>query len=67
MISTVSYINWGTSTDTPVTGDFDSDGKSDVAVYRGGVWYILNSATNSLTARQFGTTNDTALAGAFNQ
>jgi hypothetical protein len=36
---------WGIPTDTPVAGDFDGDGKRDLAVYRSstGMWYILGS------------------------
>jgi hypothetical protein len=48
------------SSDFVVPGDYDADGKSDFAVWRGespssnGVWYILQSATGSLRAEQFG-------------
>jgi hypothetical protein len=29
-----TWINWGTSTDLPVTGDWDGDGTTEVGVYR---------------------------------
>jgi hypothetical protein len=44
--------------------DFDGDGVSDYAVYRPseGVWYILQSSTNSMRAEIFGIAADTPVA-----
>jgi hypothetical protein len=41
-------VSWGLSTDEPITGDFDGDGRTDMAVVRvsGGVvhWHIRQSS-----------------------
>jgi Carboxypeptidase regulatory-like domain/FG-GAP-like repeat len=47
-----------------MTNDFDGDGISDYAVYRPsqGVWYILESTTNSMRAEIFGIASDVPVA-----
>ncbi len=37
--------------------DFDGDGRSDISVYRNGIWYLQQS-TNGFAAAQFGLAND---------
>jgi hypothetical protein len=54
---------WGIATDTLVPEDYDGDNKTDIAVWREGaptvaVFYILQSATNTLRAELFGQTGD---------
>jgi hypothetical protein len=41
-----------------VSGDFDGDGKYDLAIYRGGVWWVLRSLTGTAIAVPWGTTGD---------
>lgn len=50
----VSYIHWGLGYDSIVPQDYDGDGKTDLAVYRGGWWYIRNSSNGQLYAEKFG-------------
>lgn|GEM_PF-5371970 len=47
--------------------DFDFDGRTDVAVFRPstGVFYILQSESNTLRAEQFGQSGDIPVAAAF--
>ncbi len=52
---------FGIAGDYFVPGDFDGDGKSDIAVWRSGAqayYYILRSQTNTFLGLDFGTTGD---------
>jgi hypothetical protein len=59
----LTTVPWGFSNDIVVPGDYDGDGKADVAIVREGstpdsnlVWYILNSSDQSPTIVSFGLT-----------
>lgn len=53
-------VLFGSVGDIPMRGDFDGDGKSDAAVFRGSdnLWYILQSSNNQLVTRQWGIAAD---------
>jgi hypothetical protein len=56
-------FHWGSSSDTPVPGDFDGDGKTDFSVFRpsNGNWYVSKSSTldASYDEIHFGISTDT--------
>jgi len=45
-VNGVSFL-WGIGSDIPISGDFDGDGQSDIAVYRpgDGTWWVLTSTS----------------------
>ncbi|MEP6685396.1 MAG: FG-GAP-like repeat-containing protein [Verrucomicrobiota bacterium] len=47
----------------PPTFDFDADGKTDLSVFRNGVWHILRSSNNSLLTVTFGAGTDKIAPG----
>jgi hypothetical protein len=52
-----SGIHWGQAGDIPVPADYDGDNLDDVAIYRGGSWYINNTNAGP-TAIPFGLAAD---------
>ena len=54
----------GNPNDVPVPGDYDGDGKTDIAIYRSGTWFILPSSGGSYYTVGFGgNPNDVPVPG----
>ena len=51
-------VPFGLSSDIPVAADYDGDNKTDLAVFRDGIWYVLSSSTQSVSIVQFGLSTD---------
>lgn len=54
--SLVTQVQWGLYGDQPVQGDYDGDGRDDIAVFRptDGNWYVQNSHDSSVTVQAWG-------------
>lgn len=57
--SQATNMQWGLSTDVPVPGDYDADGKTDFSIYRpsDGSWWVILS-TGGYTAWPWGISTD---------
>jgi hypothetical protein len=66
-------VQWGFGTDTLVPGDYDADGKTDIAVWRpeNGYWFIQQSSKrgqpDEMRAEQWGVSTDIPIPAPFRQ
>jgi PKD repeat protein len=67
---TTTAINWGASTDLPVTGDWNGDGMTDIGVFRPSthIFYLKNGTLLSwtTTAINWGASTDLPVTGDWN-
>ena len=56
----LEITQWGSSSlgDFFAAADYDGDGRFDIAVFRGGVWYIIESSTGSVRYEYWGQPGD---------
>ena len=66
---TLQETFWGSSTlgDFFAAADYDGDGRADIAVFRAGVWYIIESSTGNYRYEYFGQSGDVPAANDFDR
>jgi hypothetical protein len=62
----VTAEHFGLNGDIPVAGDYDGDGKADIAVFRPteSMWYLMQT-TSGFAAQAFGTAGDVPIPAAY--
>ncbi len=60
-----SAVPFGISTDKVTPADYDGDRKTDFSIYRGGIWYIFNSQSNTVRVESWGIATDKPMPGDF--
>jgi hypothetical protein len=66
---TLQETLWGSSTlgDFFAAADYDGDGRADIAVFRAGVWYIIESSTGNYRYEYYGQSGDVPAANDFDR
>ena len=67
--NTLEETPWGSSSlgDFFAAADYDGDGASDIAVFRAGVWYIIESSTGNFRNEFWGQSGDVPAANDFDK
>lgn len=56
--TTVKSYLWGYPTDQRAVADYNGNGKDEIAVYRNGLWYIVDDATGGVSTIAWGMEGD---------